>query len=102
MRKLAAVIVLVTGCATAHAAGPTPAEFNNLLAAQCEDHSARAKNVRCKGFEEEPTEFACRYDLPEANGSWKRHDAVVAIDGANWIWIDGETRCAVSAISNLN
>ena len=81
--------------------GPTEEEFNAAHAANCPDHSARAKAVRCRGIEEEPTEFKCSYKLPEFGGGWKKYVAYVAIDGAAWVWLDGETRCYESAISNL-
>jgi len=57
--------------------------------------------VKCKAIEEEPTEFMCRYKLPEVGGGWKKYVAHVAIDGAKWVWLDGETRCYESAISKL-
>jgi len=72
------------------------------MASNCEDHSARARNVRCTAFEEEPTEYQCRYELPEFGGGWRKYTAIVARDGDNWVWLDGETRCVTSAISNLN
>jgi hypothetical protein len=98
----AAALIATAGCATAQAAGPTLAEFSALHAAQCADHVAGVRNLSCQGFDEEPTEFRCRYDLPEFGGGWKKHEAIVGIDGSNWVWLDGETRCSVSAISNLN
>jgi hypothetical protein len=93
---------VAASCATVQAAGPTANEFEALHAAQCEDHAARARNAHCKAIEEEPTEFKCRYELPETDGSWKSYEAIVALDGANWVWLDGETRCAISAISSLH
>ena len=103
MRARSAIGVLLglTGCATAYAAGPNSAEFDGLHAAQCEDHAARTRNVHCRAIEEEPTEFACRYELPEIGGGWKQHEAIVAIDGDHWIWLDGQTACSISAVSSF-
>lgn len=95
------LLAFVAMPASAGGVGPTEEEFNAALVANCSDHSARAKAVRCKGIEEEPTEFECRYKLPKVGGGWKKYVAYVAIDGANWVWLDGETRCYESAISEL-
>ena len=94
-------VILSAGCTAALAAGPTPTEFSALHSAQCEDHAAHTRNVRCRGYDEEPTEFGCRYELPEEDGSWKGYDATVARDGGKWVWLAGETRCSISGISNL-
>jgi hypothetical protein len=91
-----------SGCATAQVVGPNALEFSALHAAQCEDHAAQAKLLRCSDIEEEPTEYSCRYKLPEASGGWKTYQAIVARDGNQWVWLDGETRCAISAVSTLS
>ena len=94
-------MALLAGPALAHSSGPTERDFNAAMAATCADHSAKAKNVKCREIKEEATEFECRYELPEFGGGWKKYVAYVAMDGAKWVWLDGETRCYESAISKL-
>ena len=77
---------------------PTAADFASAHIAVCDAKgalSARVRGVRCIGFKEEPTEFKCSYKLPERDGSWGRYTAYIAMDGNKWIWLDGETRCAL-------
>jgi hypothetical protein len=57
-------------------------------------HAARLAHVRCAGFEEEPTEFHCRYRLIR-DGRTEPCSAYIAIDGSAWVLIDTpQRRCA--------
>jgi len=79
----------------ASAAGPTRSELAQALAA--EPHSAvrspaSIRRVRCSGFEEEPTEFACTWQQRELSGRWSKWSTYVAIDGSGWSLIDDAVR----------
>lgn len=57
-------------------------------------HAARLARVSCTGFEEEPTEFHCRYRLIR-DGRTERCGAYIAIDGSAWVLIGPPPRrCA--------
>ena len=41
--------------------------------------------VRCRAFDEEPTEYRCRFKAWFAEGRWKRGSAIVALDRGGWV-----------------
>lgn len=54
-------------------------------------HPVRARDLRrvhCEDIEEEPTEFACRYEQRDTRGRWRRWSTYLAISGAGWQLID--------------
>lgn len=43
------------------------------------------RSVRCRAFDEEPTEYRCRFKVWEAEGRWKRRSAIVALNKNGWV-----------------
>ena len=43
------------------------------------------RSLQCRVFEEEPTEYLCRFQARPVKGPWRRHSAVVAIDQGGWV-----------------
>jgi hypothetical protein len=43
------------------------------------------RSVRCRAFDEEPTEYRCRFKAWDADGGWKRRSAIVALDKEGWV-----------------
>lgn len=43
------------------------------------------QSVRCRPFEEEPTEYRCRFRAWDAAGRWKQRSAIVAEDRTGWV-----------------
>lgn len=41
--------------------------------------------LRCKAFEEESTEYLCRFRARTIEGRWNRRSAILARDGPGWI-----------------
>ena len=99
LMPLASAFLATGGCVSAQI-GPTAEEFTALLSSECFTETPHLRAFRCKGFEEEPTEFACRYQRQTAGRSWSNEVAVVAMDGPRWIFIDGGSRCAATAHSS--
>jgi len=46
---------------------------------------AGIRALRCSAFEEEPTEFRCRFSALDRRGRRRRHVAIIAIEGPRWI-----------------
>ena len=77
---------LAAGCATAaQAVGPSLDEFTRMTRAYCPQQQVEIRKLACEGYEEEPTEFTCRYQAKTSGGAWTDHADTVAIDGAAWI-----------------
>ena len=43
------------------------------------------RSVRCRAFNEEPTEYRCRFKAWDARKRWKQHSAVVALGKEEWV-----------------
>ena len=43
------------------------------------------RSVRCRAFDEEPTEYRCRFKAWDAEGRWKLRSAIVAQDKEGWV-----------------
>jgi hypothetical protein len=43
------------------------------------------RSIRCRAFEEEPTEFRCRFKAWANEGRWERRSVIVAIDKQGWL-----------------
>ena len=87
------VAILALGCTAATAAVPGVAELREALAGNCIGRAPEVRNVRCEGFEEEPTEFSCHFEQRGPGGSWIGAETVIAVDGPHWLTIDGYSRC---------
>jgi hypothetical protein len=48
----------------------------------------RLRTVRCREFDEEPSEYRCRFDARDRGARWRAHRAIVAIDGRRWVLLD--------------
>ena len=42
-------------------------------------------SVRCRAFEEEPTEYRCRFKASDADGRLRRRSAIVALGKDGWV-----------------
>jgi hypothetical protein len=77
-------VVAALMCVSAGAAGPDRHALAQAL-------GARPQAIRllgCISFEEEPTEFRCRYRLRLMSGRWAARCAYIAIDGSSWVLLD--------------
>jgi hypothetical protein len=85
-----AIAVGMLGFDVAKAARLLPGrpELAGALAGGEPGHPGRLSHVRCVGFAEEPTEFACRYHLLRGRLRGLSCHAYIAIDGSTWILID--------------
>jgi len=86
MRRIAllsGLVVSVGACTSPLSPGPTTDEFAALVPGQT------IRKVRCDFIEEEGSEWSCRYERRSSDGRWRGETAVVAIDGGEWIRIDG-------------
>ena len=95
-------ILALAAAAAASNAGPTAAQFNAAMAAACPDHRPATRNVTCARAEEGSIQFACRYELQGADGSWAQHEALLQQAEGEWVWIDGPTRCDGEGEPELN
>ena len=43
------------------------------------------RSVRCRAFNEEPTEYRCRFKAWDAQKRWKQHSAIVALGKEEWV-----------------
>ena len=71
--------------------GPSPSELSVAIQSAPEVsgpvkfRTDTIRSVRCRAFEEEPTEYRCRFQAWAIEGRWKRRSAVVALDGQGWV-----------------
>jgi len=77
------ILLIVGGCSSVD--GPNRMDLAEALRTSPSEISA----LRCHGFPEEPTEYACRYRSRNGAGLWLHQEVVLAIDGSSWIVIDG-------------
>jgi hypothetical protein len=43
------------------------------------------RSLHCRAFEEDPTEYLCRFRARAIDGRWRRHSAIVALDRQGWL-----------------
>ncbi|GAA4752551.1 hypothetical protein GCM10023264_19360 [Sphingomonas daechungensis] len=73
------------------ASGPSGAELAAALqaapqvAGPVSFRTDTIRSLRCRAFEEEPTEYRCRFKAWDAQGRWKRHLVIVALDKDKWV-----------------
>jgi hypothetical protein len=89
-----ALLMLASLTACQHvgaAAGPTQTELATAMLSSPEISgnirlsAATLRGLRCRPFDEEPTEFACHFRAPDSRGHWKNNSAIVAQQGAGWV-----------------
>jgi len=75
----------------ANAEAPSKEQLAAALAHDFDPPSASGlRAIQCKDFGlEEPTEFDCIYEQKDRRGAWYAWDVIVAIDGNQWILLDG-------------
>jgi hypothetical protein len=79
-------VLALTACATV---GPTASQVESALAeANPATAAPTVRDVRCETFEEEPTEFHCRWRQRDASGTLKSWSAYFAVDSRGYSLID--------------
>lgn len=91
---LRTICILAIGLlATASASiGPTVADFNKLRAEKGES-CPPIRNLQCTVLGD-PTEMKCSWQERFKGKSWTRSEALIAVDGGQWVWLDGGPRCS--------
>jgi hypothetical protein len=77
-------LVLFAG-ACASPVGPDRQDLASLLQTSSRDINA----LRCYEIPEEQTEFRCLYERRDVAGGWTSQEVMIALDGSNWVVIDG-------------
>ena len=90
MKSLSLAVLLLLPLAAACATvGPTARELEQALAeARPAAPPAKVARVRCVTFDEEPTEFLCRWRQRDASGAWRRWTTYLAVDSHGYQLID--------------
>lgn len=95
MRMLLAILTLSACQHTNARLGPSPDEMVAILrsappelASQYEYSVGRIRSLRCRAFEEEPTEFKCRFEAKGPTDGWLERSVIVAADGAEWVLLE--------------
>jgi len=47
--------------------------------------TSNIRTLSCRAFDEEPTEFLCRFQAREPNGTWRKRSAILAMDRDGWV-----------------
>ncbi|MFC5345782.1 hypothetical protein ACETK8_01935 [Brevundimonas staleyi] len=68
--------------------GPTEQELARLIAPSG-DLTPSIRAMRCDFISEEGSEWSCRYEARATSGVWVGLSAMVALDGDDWVLIDG-------------
>ena len=69
--------------------GPSQRQLAEALSAHLRlPRSPIIRDVQCRGFDEEPTEFVCTWRQQEKGGNWRHWSAHVAIDGGRLVVTD--------------
>jgi len=82
-----APILLLAACATV---GPTTSELRQAIVESkpSADAASPVRRLRCETFEEEPTEFLCRWRQRDASGAWRTWTTYLAVDPKGYHLID--------------
>ena len=75
------------------AIGPNAREAGAVLKTICPAFSGKISRIRCEGYDEEPTEFSCKYQIVDREGRRRTDNTSFAIDGRSWILIDQPGYC---------
>jgi hypothetical protein len=96
-------IALIAALAAAAAqAGPTSAQFNHALTAQCPGHRLVTRNISCAKPDPDAVEYRCTYQLQGAGGRWAPRAATLTLSEHEWVWMEGPTPCDEGSDPNLN
>ena len=79
--------LVLAACATV---GPTASELGQAIAeSRPSGHATpQIRRLQCETFEEEPTEFLCRWRQADASGAWRNWTAYLAVDSTGYHLID--------------
>jgi hypothetical protein len=83
---------LAFGVAAAPAPGPTAKQFTAMRTAKGEK-CPPIRKLACAPLGD-PTEYKCSWQEQFKGKPWTTSTAIVAQDGAKWIWLDGGPRCS--------
>ena len=89
--KRAALLLAVLAGACAATQTPTRDELAEALKGYEAVAPTDLTHIACRGFDEEPTEFNCRWRQREG-GYWRDWQGYFALSGAGWQTIDAPTR----------
>lgn len=90
MRRAALLLALLAG-ACAATPSPTRDELAHALRGYRSVAPTDITHIACRGFDEEPTEFACRWREREG-GRWQDWQGYLAVSGDGWQTIDSPSR----------
>ncbi|GAA4817464.1 hypothetical protein GCM10023232_12230 [Sphingosinicella ginsenosidimutans] len=94
-------IALIAALAAAAQAGPTPAQFNHALNAQCPGHRLVTRNISCTKPDPDAVEYRCTYQL-QTGSRWTPQTATLTLSEHEWVWMDGATPCDTGDDPSLN
>jgi hypothetical protein len=90
MPLIAATIITTAAFA---GVGPSASQLAKALAAhQSRSERPSVRRVRCQSFEEEPTEFVCRWLQRNWTGRWEEWSTYLAVDAKGYHLIDDPGR----------
>ncbi|QDH35117.1 hypothetical protein E2E27_12770 [Porphyrobacter sp. YT40] len=91
MRMLPALLLLGACQHMSAGVGPNPDEFVAAIlnapevAGPTRLSTSELRSLGCRRFDEEPTEFLCRFESRDATGAWRKRSAIVATDADRWV-----------------
>ena len=91
MRMLPALLLQGACQHTSADVGPNPDEFVAAIlnapevAGPTRLSTSELRSLGCRRFDEEPTEFLCRFQSRDATGAWRNRSAIVATDAEQWV-----------------
>ena len=90
--RILPVLLLLGACQhTVAGAGPNSGELVAAIrsapavAGPAGSSTSEVRSLGCRGFDEEPTEFLCRFQSKASTGAWQARSAIVAADGNGWV-----------------
>ena len=86
---VAAYALIFATAAVAKAPVPTALELSAALTRQTKKpvSPSDVRPLKCEGFDEEPTEFDCRW-AQKVSGKWQRYSTYFAVEREGWKIID--------------
>jgi hypothetical protein len=95
--KMLPVLLLLGACqGSVVGAGPHPGELVAAIrsapavAGPAGSYTSEVRSLGCRAFDEEPTEFLCRFQSKDSTGAWRARSAIVAADGDGWVLLSFE------------
>jgi hypothetical protein len=91
MKVLCSLAAAAFVIAAAPPPGPTPQQFTALRTATGEK-CPPIRNLACQPVGDEPV-FECKWQEQFEGKPWISGSALIARNGAEWLWLDGGPRC---------